>query len=80
MGEVDFFAIFKMHVRVSAVAIFCETPLSNSTHGYYKLVEYQLLYSFVPHLPGPLNMVAKIELPLKFHYIDMLQFSKCTSA
>ena len=51
------FAIFKMHLRVSALAISRETLLSDTTAGYYKLVEYQLPYSFLHHLPWPANMV-----------------------
>ena len=48
-----------MHVLVSALAIFRETVLSYTTHGYYKLVEYQLLYLVVHHLPSPVNMLEK---------------------
>ena len=49
-GRGRFFAIFKTHLRASAVAIFGKTPLSSTTHGYYKLVKYQLQYPFLPHL------------------------------
>ena len=57
------FAIFKMHLRVSALVIFWETPLNWSTIGYYKLVQCQLLHSFVHHLQWPANMVEKSILP-----------------
>ena len=51
LWERSIFAIVKMHVRVSALAIFRQTPLSYSTILYYKLVEYQLPYSLLHHLP-----------------------------
>jgi len=53
-----------MHVRVSATAIFWETPLNWTTIGYYKLVECQRLYSFLHHLPRPVNMVENSIFPL----------------
>ena len=52
-----------MHLRVSAPAIFWETSLNWSTVGYNKLLQYQLLYSFVSHLQWPANMVEKSILP-----------------
>ena len=59
-----FLTIFKLHLLVSVPAIFRETPLSYTTRGYYKLVEYQLLYSFVYHLPCAVNMLAKIDISI----------------
>ena len=52
-----------MHLLVSAVAIFCETPLNYTTRGYYKLVEYQRLYSFLHHFTRPVNMAEKSKFP-----------------
>ena len=53
-----------MHVRVSAPAIFWDTPLNWSSLWYYQLVEYQLLYCFLRHLPWPVKMVKKSKFPL----------------
>ena len=75
MGERSILPIFKMHLRVSALAIFRETPLSCCTHGYYKLVEYQLLYTFVHHLPGPVNMV-KISI-FSLYFTVFLYYGGC---
>jgi len=38
-GRCPIFAIFKMHLRLNAPAVFRETPLTYSTRGYCKLVE-----------------------------------------
>ena len=38
-GRCPIFAIFKMHLRVNAPAVFRETPLTYTIRGYYKLVE-----------------------------------------
>ncbi len=65
-----YFVIFKMHLRVSAWAIFDETPSNESNIGYYKLIEYQLQYAFLHHLPWPVNMVEIFKCPLW----DMLIF------
>ena len=64
------FAIFKMHLRVSALTIFRETPLNYTTLGYYKLVEYQLLYSLLHHLPWLANMVEKSKIYVIMGYVD----------
>ena len=61
-GRGRFRPVFKMHLHVSAAAISEETPLGCSSVWYYKQVEYQLLYSFLPNLPWPVNMVAKFEI------------------
>ena len=61
-GKYRFFSIFKKHVRVSPLGIFWETPLNESTNGYYKLVEYHLLYSFLYYVTWPANMVEKSKI------------------
>ena len=53
-----------MHLRVSALAIFWETPLNWSTTWYNKLLECQLLYALLHYLSRPVNMVANSILPL----------------
>jgi len=70
-GICRFFAIFKMHLRVSALTIFRETLLSYTTRAYYKVVEYQLLYLFLYHLPSPVNMVEKSKSRRKFDFSTM---------
>ena len=80
MGELDFFALFKMHLRVSGLAIFWDIPLKWTTLGYYQMVEYQLLYTFLHLLPWPVNMVEKSKIPIFVGYVDFLQFSKCISS
>ena len=52
-----------MHLRVSALLIFRETPPNWSTVGYHKLVEFQLRYSFLSYLPWPINMVENMKFP-----------------
>ena len=51
-----FYAIFKMHVLESGVAIFGETSLNWTTPGYCRLIEFQLSYSFLHHFSWPVNM------------------------
>ncbi len=63
-GISRFFAVFKMHLRESAPAIFRETPLTCSTMVYNKLVEYQLQYSFLHRLPWRVNIAEKLKFPL----------------
>ncbi len=58
-----FFAIFKMHVLESGVIIFAETPLNWSTIEYYKLMQLQLLCSFVSQKNSPLNMAINRDIP-----------------
>ena len=59
-GRGRFFAIFKMHLRICVQLIFWETLLKWSTLGYFKLVRYQLLNSFVQHFPWSLNMLENV--------------------
>ena len=53
-----------MHLRESALAIFRDTPLNKTPPGYYQLTQYHLHYSFLPHLPWPVNMVEKSKFTL----------------
>lgn len=55
----DFFSIFIGLLWINGMTIFCETPLNWSMPAYNKLVEYQLLDSFLHYLPWPLKMVEK---------------------
>ena len=53
-----------MLLCVSALIIFCETPLNWTTRGYYRLIQFQLLYSFLHHMPWPVNRVENTKIPL----------------